>query len=326
MNLIKDLEEKLNQVAPYIIRKVKKSQALEWLENFNKKYGEGIDLSAIKEKSGEGIVILALGYNLHSSDFKKEEMSVSPYYYFSNIYYQKMNNAVEELRGKGYKISKIDQAHLKTLANLSGIGYYGKNSIIHNDEFGSQMFLYAFTTEEPLGWDEINNKLSDCEDCRICVDLCPNNALKDYKLIREKCIRNYTLEGNHIPEKIRDTLGSRLIGCDICQLVCPKNTGKNENLPKMNIPEREVLIPDLYLRNWEKGLKIHIRKLGDLIGYNYARTNRVLVQSIISAGNRKNKDLINELKTLQKHQDKNIVEYSIWAVKEINKGSDKDEY
>jgi hypothetical protein len=63
-----------------------------------------------------------------------------------------------------------------------------------------------------------------------------------------------------------------------------------------------------------------------LIGYNYARTNRVLVQSIISAGNIKNKSLIVELKTLQKHQDKNIVEYSIWAVKEINNGSDKDEY
>jgi len=80
------------------------------------------------------------------------------------------------------------------------------------------------------------------------------------------------------------------------------------------------------LKNWEKGLKIHIRKLGDLIGTNYARTNRVLAQGIISAGNSKNKDLINELKTLQKHQDKNIVEYSKWAVKEINKESDKNGY
>jgi len=326
MNLIKDLEEKLNQIAPYIIRKVKKSEALEWLQDFNKKYGEGIDLSAIEEKSGEGIVVLALGYNLHSADFKKEEMSISPYYYFSNIYYQKMNMVLEELKEIGYKINKIDQVHLKTLANLSGIGYYGKNSIIHNDEFGSQMFLYAFTTDESLEWDEINYKLSDCGDCTICVESCPNKALEDYKLIREKCIRNYTLEGNYIPENIRGTLGSRLIGCDICQIECPKNTGKNEDLPEMDIPEREVLLPGLYLRNWKKGLKTHIRKLGALIGTNYARTNRVIAQSIISAGNRKNKSLIEELKTLQKHQDKNIVQYSKWAVRKINKRSDKNEY
>ncbi len=237
-----------------------------------------------------------------------------------------MNMVLEELKEKGYKVRKINQAHLKTLANLSGIGYYGKNSIIHNDEFGSQMFLYAFTTDESLDWDEINHKLSDCGDCTICLESCPNKALEDYKLIREKCIRNYTLEGKYIPDKIRDTLGSRLIGCDKCQTVCPKNFSKNEDLPIMNIQERELLLPDQYLKNWEKGLKTHIRKLGDLIGYNYARTNRVLVQSIISAGNIKNKSLIVELKTLQKHQDKNIVEYSIWAVKEINNGSDKDEY
>jgi epoxyqueuosine reductase len=326
MNLVKDLEEKLSQVAPYMIRKVKKSEALEWLQDFNKKYGGGIDLSAIEQKSGEGIVVLALGYNLHKTDFKNEEMSISPYYYFSNIYYQKMNMVLEELKGKGFKVNKIDQAHLKTLANLSGIGYYGKNSIIHNDEFGSQMFLYAFTTDESLEWDEINYKLSDCGDCTICVESCPNKALEDYKLIREKCIRNYTLEGKYIPDKIRDTLGSRLIGCDKCQTVCPKNFGKNEDLPIMNIQERELLLPDLYLKNWEKGLKTHIRKLGDLIGYNYARTNRVLVQSIISAGNIRNKDLTNELKTLQKHQDKNIVQYSNWAVRKINNGSDKNEY
>ncbi len=326
MNLIKDLEEKLNQIAPYIIRKVKKSEALEWLQDFNNKYGDEVDISVIEKESAGGIVVVALGYNLHKTNFKKEEMSISPYYFFSNIYYQKMNKILEELKGKGYKITRIDDVHLKSLANLSGIGYYGKNSIIHNDEFGSQMFLYAFTTDESLEWDEINHKLSDCGDCSICVESCPNKALKDYKLIREKCIRNYTLEGNYIPENIRGTLGSRLIGCDICQIECPKNTGKNENLPEMDLPEREVLLPGLYLRNWKKGLKTHIRKLGALIGTNYARTNRVIVQSIISAGNRKNKSLIKELKTLQKHQDKNIVEYSIWAVKEINNGSDKDEY
>ena len=122
MNLIKDLEGKLNQISPYIIRKVKKSQAIGWLQDFNKKYGEGIDLSHIKEESAEGIVVIALGYNLRKTDFKKEEMSISPYYFFSNIYYQKINDTFEELKEKGYRIRKINQAHLKTLANLSGIG------------------------------------------------------------------------------------------------------------------------------------------------------------------------------------------------------------
>jgi epoxyqueuosine reductase len=324
--MLKYLEELLEPISPYIIRKVRKPEALNWFYNFNKNYNEKLDVSNLKKEEAEGFVVVALGYNLHSTDFKKEEMSISPYYYFSNIYYQKMNRVVETLKKRGYMIGRINNIHLKSLANLSGIGYYGKNSIIYNDKFGSQMFLYAFSTEESLDWDEVNYKLSECGDCKICMEACPNNALEEYKLIREKCIRNYTLEGNYIPEKIRDTLGSRLIGCDKCQVVCPKNSGKNEDLPIMNIQERELLLPDIYLKNWEEGLKIYIKKLGELIGTNYSRTNRVLVQSILSAGNTKNKVLINELKTLNKHNDKNIVEYSKWAFRKINKGSGKDEY
>ncbi len=320
--MLKYLEELLEPIAPYIIRNVRKAETLDWLYNFKKNYNGKIDISNIEKEKTEGFVVVALGYNLYNTNFKKDEMSISPYYYFSNIYYKKMNFVIKNLKEKGYKVGKINNVHLKSLANLSGIGYYGKNTIIHNDEFGSQMFLYAFSTEEYLDWDEVNYKLSDCGDCRICIEACPNNALKKYKLIREKCIRNYTLEGNYIPEEIRKTLESRLIGCDECQIVCPKSNGKNKRLPKMNIKEREVLNPELYLKNWEKGLKIHIRKLGELIGINYARTNRVLAQSIISAANEGRRSLINNIESLKKHQNKNIVEYCRWAVKEINNRSD----
>ncbi len=322
MNIIEELKINIKNTAPYIIKKIDIKDVKEWIYIFkDKSIIQTDDIEKLK-----GIIVLALGYNLEKNKEDRKYMKVSSYYYFSNKYYHEINKVLEKLIEKGFKIKKLNNQNLKSLAVMSGVGYYGKNTLVHNEAFGSQMVLYAFGVYNEEKWDDINYKYSDCEDCRICIESCPNQALKDFKLNRERCIRNYTLEGVYIPKEIRELLDNRLIGCDICQEKCPKNEGKNSNLEKMKIIEKELLLPETYINNWEKGLKKYIQDLSKIIGSNYARTNRVLSQSIISSGNLKKKSMTDNLKCLEKHQDKNIVEYSRWAVDNIKSRSDNFEY
>jgi epoxyqueuosine reductase QueG len=178
---------------------------------------------------------------------------------------------------------------LKVLAAISGLGYYGKNTLIHNESFGSAMFLYAYETFEDMDWDElISSKdymdFSDCKECRKCVDACPTGALdSSYKLNRVKCMRNYMLEGISVPEDIKPFMEDRLLGCDICQQACPKNqiTTKTYLMPsfeELQTQDREAFIVENYIKNKDRGFKKYMNSLSMYIGKNYARSKRVLEQ------------------------------------------------
>jgi epoxyqueuosine reductase len=78
------------------------------------------------------------------------------------------------------------------------------------------------------------------------VDKCPTNALfEPYKLDPRKCI-TYILNQEKIPPEFLEKIGNRILGCDICQDVCPKN----KNLaPKSDaesvLPEKIGVSPSL---------------------------------------------------------------------------------
>lgn len=202
----------------------------------------------------------------------------------------KLSNDLRPAESRG-EIRILRNSPLKVLANVSGLGYYGKNSIIHNVEFGSSMFLYGVginvEENESIEWNEINNVFSDCGSCRRCIEACPTGALDESGLLnREKCIRNYMLEGIEVPEEIGKNMGKRLLGCDICRNVCPKNNrlSATERMPDYDM---EIFLIRNYLDNREKGLKRFINPLSEWIGRNYARTKRVLYQCQIIEGNDK---------------------------------------
>ncbi len=67
-----------------------------------------------------------------------------------------------------------------------GIGYYGKNSSIINDKYGSFIFIGYILTDLDIDIsnEEIPNK---CGDCNLCIKACPTGALEgDYKFNPKK--------------------------------------------------------------------------------------------------------------------------------------------
>ncbi|MFA6923550.1 MAG: tRNA epoxyqueuosine(34) reductase QueG [Bacteroidales bacterium] len=119
----------------------------------------------------------------------------------------------------------------KALAEKAGLGWRGKNTILINKTSGSFHFIGELIIDLKLDYDKPAKNL--CGSCNKCIEACPTKALvKSYILDARKCISYLTIElKNNIPEEFRDKMNGWILGCDICQDVCPWN--------KFSVPTKE---------------------------------------------------------------------------------------
>jgi epoxyqueuosine reductase len=113
-------------------------------------------------------------------------------------------------------------------AARSGIAVYGKNTLAITRRHGSWVVLGVLVTDAEL---EPTHAAADepawdaCGSCRACIDACPTDAIvADGVLDARRCLSYHTQSRmDELPFPAE--LGDRVYGCDICQDVCPWNTG-----------------------------------------------------------------------------------------------------
>ena len=113
----------------------------------------------------------------------------------------------------------------KALAAAAGLGWIGKHTCLINQELGSWMFLSVILTTLPLPAGE---PVPDrCGTCTRCLDVCPTGAIVEpYVVDAARCLSYVTIESYAgVPEDRRAAVGAQVYGCDLCQDVCPWNTG-----------------------------------------------------------------------------------------------------
>ena len=117
----------------------------------------------------------------------------------------------------------VSPVNEKKAAELSGLGFIGKNTLLINEQYGSFVFIGDICTDADIN---INNSRVNfgCGDCDICVRACPGNALVE-GFDSFRCVSAITQKKGELTESETSILrkSGSVWGCDICSLVCPYN-------------------------------------------------------------------------------------------------------
>ena len=144
-------------------------------------------------------------------------------------------DAYAELRGKldelgrrlggDYRVLVDENQHVdREAAARSGVGFYGKNTMLITRRFGSWVVLGTLVTDAEL--ERRRRSTLDCGSCTLCIEACPTGALDEPgTLDATQLPLVLDAVGRRSPEAYREALGAQVYGCDICQDVCPWNRG-----------------------------------------------------------------------------------------------------
>jgi epoxyqueuosine reductase len=147
-----------------------------------------------------------------------------------------------------YRVLVDENQHVdREGARRAGLGFYGKNTMLITREHGSWVVLGTLVTDveiEPTAPLDL-----DCGRCRLCIDACPTGALDEPGVLdANRCLSYWTQAPAPVPEEYRAELGASVYGCDICQDVCPWNSGVEKRRSWVPLPDEAV--PNVSLTDW----------------------------------------------------------------------------
>jgi epoxyqueuosine reductase len=145
----------------------------------------------------------------------------------------------------------------RELAELAGIGWQAKNTMIINARLGSWLLLGGVATTLELDAPPEQTKSPDhCGTCTRCIEACPTGAITPYHVDGSRCISYLTIEHRSaIDPALHAAMGDWVYGCDVCQEVCPHNSSREgAGLAERNpaYESRHPTLPLLDVLGWTR--------------------------------------------------------------------------
>ncbi len=172
-----------------------------------------------------------LGFNFRGSHYSFEAPPLS------GDYDQEIARIVGAITGaiSPYGFTLAD-ANLptKVLASHAGLLENGINNMGYIPGMGSYFRLAAFFSDVPpvdtpwLG-EHLVSRL--CRKCGLCIDACPTGCISQEVYDVSRCLSLLSKEPSDFPEWVKKKWHNSLIGCRVCQQVCPMNRSLFDNAP-----------------------------------------------------------------------------------------------
>lgn len=201
----------------------------------------------------QSLFVVGLAYENTYLKQLETKLAASMYTYgndYHTVLKEVMKEALVEESSDDY-LMLVDNHEIneRKCLEMTGLAYHAKNNLMIHKDYGSYFFigLVATKTHYP---ERIIENTDSCGDCDICIRACPVSAL-DFGFDVTKCLSAANQSKRPLTDKeIR--ANSLLLGCDICQRVCPKNRSiKSVVIDRFKVKDTAyVLIDDLfYLSN-----------------------------------------------------------------------------
>ena len=228
--------------------------------------------------------------------------------------YAVLRERLEELGrrlGGDYRVLVDANQHVdREGAVRSGVGFYGKNTMVITRRHGSWVVLGTLITSAEI---EATAPLElDCGSCTLCIEACPTGALDDPGVVdATKCLSYWTQAPGPIPDAYRAELGAQVYGCDICQDVCPWNRGVERRRSGVEVPAEAT--PHVRLADWLGGDGEELRKQFERLYVPKNDPRYLRRNALVALGNTGTEEDITLADPWERDDDELLREHAEWA-------------
>ena len=218
--------------------------------------------------------------------------------------------------GGEYRVLVDENDHVdREAAARSGVGFYGKNTMLISRRHGSWVVLGTLVTEADL--DTTPRLALDCGSCTLCIEACPTGALDDPGILDStRCLSYWSQAPAAIPEEYRAEVGAQVYGCDICQDVCPWNRGVEKR--RADEPLRAGAEPHVSLVEWLELSDDELRAKYERLYFPRKDPRYLRRNALVALGNSGSPELRPVAEAYASGDDPLLREHAEWALTQLD--------
>jgi epoxyqueuosine reductase QueG len=207
-----------------------------------------------------------------------DDIPVSGNYPSSNASYHAAGALIKKLKSLGVRAERAE-VPVREMLLRGGVGSPLKNGLTYLPGFGTRYSVQTLLCElpEPDYTPVQEPEPVRCNGCHACERICPSKAISDAGYDFRSCARAY-MGGDPMEDWVMDAL-TCLLGCELCQKVCPYNFGIE---PINEMPEAFRL---------EEILQGNVKPALEIVGKNLNKQGRMIQHACVVAAKQNRADL-----------------------------------
>ena len=233
---------------------------------------------------------------------------LSGYYPASNQSYHAMMGLREALKGVGVRAERA-AVPVKSLLVEWGLADCLDSDMLYMPGLGTRFVIQALMValpEEELAFTPKQAPFEACIHCKRCQNACPGGAISPRGYDWRRCLRAYE-DGPKMPQWVMEKM-TCLLGCEVCQDVCPLNRF---------IRPRPVSSAEAEAFDLGKLIAGDIKPALTIVGKNMKKGGKLTAQAAVLAANQNRTDLLPLLEEQAARTDAPLKDTLLWAISHL---------